>query len=263
MSPVCAPPWPKGTARGYIRLMYPMDGSDPRDFEGIDFAVRFNGPAPFDRKLIEGRILDALGDFFEKKGIIARKCMPSGLGATAGGPAPVFYDVLKWISENWSLLTGISSFVLGALTRPVSWFRSLKRKFDQKVLDPYKASTVVELGARARGDDSAAQARAEASFRTLLTLAPNIDELLRSEFEDQAFSLRFLLFGRPSDHSRTYAFFKVKEISPSDVSKMIRFLDRHKFHGGISAALLYRKFGKFTAIDASRKEGDFMRLMIR
>lgn len=53
--------------------MIPVDGSVANDFEGVDFAAYFRGPAVCDGEAATGRVMSLLEDFLKEKGLSSRK----------------------------------------------------------------------------------------------------------------------------------------------------------------------------------------------
>lgn len=238
--------------------MIPVDGSSPKDFDGIDFLAYFQGPAVYDGEAIGNRAMKVLEEYFIEKGFSSRRCFRSGLGAAAGGPG--FYEILMWIKENWEFLTGAAALVFGFLTKVRDLGRRLKRKMEDRILDPYKPSVVVELMARTTSDGEYGLQESVRSFRSFLEHTPEINARLRRELPDQKFNIRVL----SSQYSSPYAYFAVPEVKTSDVTKMLRYLARNEVPvGTVSAVRLYRKFGFLTWIESSENGGDFMRMTMR
>lgn len=227
-----------------------MDPSEPLDFDGIDYSVRPQiGARIYNTDELTNRTVNVLEAYFQEKGLKARKCHPTGLGAAAGGP---FAEVLSWIIEHWEFVRDIAQWVFSGLTTLVLALRTAyTRWIERTVIDPYQPTLTVELGVR----------QSPNSFRALLRLAPDIQSMLKNKLPDQTFAIRFLDASPGRD--KTYVFFKLQQIRKSDVARMIHFLDKHEFHEGLSAALLYRRFGFWPSIIASKKPGDFMRLLMR
>jgi hypothetical protein len=240
-------------------ILIPVDGSVADDFEGIDYAAYFRGPAVYDSEAVTNRVLNLLDEFLAEKGFSTRKCWHAGFGAAAGAPA--FFETLLWVQEHWEFLAGAASVVLGRVAKVRDKWRQIKRHIEERVLDPYKPSFVVELGVRTRGEGDNARQGTARSFRSLLTYVPDIDALLRRELPDQRFTIRVLTAG--SSPAPAYAYFKVPEVKRSDVTKMIRFLEKRTHQDGALAVLLYRKFGFITRLEGSENGGDFMRLTMR
>lgn len=245
-----------GVVLPYIRFMYPVDGSSPSDFEGIDYTAYFRGSTVYDSQAVTNRVLDLVGDFLDKQGLSSRRCFQSGFGAAAGGPA--FMEFLIWVQEHWEFLAGAASVVLARVANLRRKWLQLKRHMEEKVLDPYKPSFVVELGVRTKGAEEDSRQEAARSFKSVLMHVPDINALLRRELPDQSFTIRVLTTGASPEFA--YAFFKVPEVRRSDVAKMIRFLEKKKDHEGLGAVLLYRKFGFITRLKASENSRDFMRM---
>lgn len=239
--------------------MIPVDGSRASDFEGIDYAAYFRGPAVYDSEEVTNRVLNLLDDFLKEKGLSSRRCWHAGIGAAAGAPA--FFETLLWIQEHWEFLAGAASVVLARVANVRDKWRQLKRHIEERILDPYKPSFDVELGVRTMGEGEDARQEAARSFRSLLTHVPDISALLRHELPDQRFNIRVLTTG--SSPASAYAYFKVPEVKRSDVAKMLRFLQKKDDQDGASAVLLYRKFGFITRLEASENGGEFMRLTMR
>jgi hypothetical protein len=238
--------------------MIPMDGSSPREFDGVDFTAYFQGPAVYDGEAVSSRAMDVLEEYLTEKGLACRRCFRSGLGAAAGGPG--FYEILVWVQENWEFLAGVAASVLAVVTRLRDLWRQLKRKLEDRVLDPYKPSVVVDLGARTQGDGEEGRKEAIRSFRSLLTHVPEINERLRCELPDQKFNIRVL----SSEYSSPYAYFAVPKVKRSDVAKMVLYLENDEVpDGSVSAVRLYRQFGFLTRLESSNNGGDFMRMTMR
>lgn len=217
------------------------------------------GPAVYDVQAVTDRVLDLVGDFLREKGLSSRRCFQSGFGAAAGGPT--FFEILVWIQEHWEFLAGAASVVLARVANVREKWRQLKSRIEEQVLNPYKPSFVVELGVRTKGKGDEARQEATRSFRSLLTHVADINALLRRELPDQQFTIRVLTTG--SSPAPAYAYFKVPEVKRSDVTKMIRFLEKKNHQDGLSAVLLYRQFGFITRLEASKDGRDFMRLTMR
>lgn len=238
--------------------MYPMDGSQTGDFVGVDYTAHMRGPSIYDADTLTGRVLDAIEEYLTSRGLASRRCFPSAFGSAATGP-PAFYEILQWVQENWGFLTGIASALLAQVAVTRAKLYRLKRKMDDRILDPYKPSVVVELGVRTGGEKDNRQQEAIASFRSLLTHVPEIDERLRAEIPDQKFTIRVL----SSNYSNPYAYFKVAKVKPSDIAKMMRYLSKPQVNEGVGAVLLYRKFGFLTRLQASRNPQEFMDFTMR
>lgn len=235
-----------------------MDGSAPRDFTGVDYTAFFQGPAVYDGEALSSRVMDVLEAYLSEKGFSCRRCFRSGFGAAAGGPA--FYDILVWVQEHWEFLAGAASAVLAQVAKIRDKWRQLKRRLEERILDPYKPSVVVDLGVRTQGEGEEGRQEAILSFRSLLMHVPEINERLRRELPDQRFNIRVL----SSEYSSPYAYFRVPEVRRSDVAKMLRFLEKHEVpDGNLSAVRLYRKFGFLTRIESSDNGGNFMRMTMR
>lgn len=237
--------------------MFPLDNSDPKEFEGVDYAVFFRGSAIYDANEMLASARDELGKFFAERGVCARKCHTSGLGSAAG---PQWMDVLNWAADHQKFLWGLATGLATRLARVPEKVRGVKRRLDDRVLDPYKPAIIVELGARTIGDDGAALERAQTSYNSLLALSPDIQACLRKKFPEQSFALRVRRFGKPA----LCTFFHVEEIQKSDAANVIRLLRRHKFtHTGIGCVLVYRQFGFRPKVKPSRKVGDYMEFALR
>jgi hypothetical protein len=224
--------------------MFPLDGSSPTDFSGIDFATFVNAPAIYNRKELEDRVAAVLQQFFESRGLPARHCFVGGRGAAAGGP--MFLETLQWFRDNWETMeqaaTMVLSFVAGMMTR----WRLLKRRLNDKVLTPFGPSVVVEVGSRTKGTSPAATAEAHNSFMGLLRLAPELSETLNKELDNVTFSIRVTRLGASTQFLT--ALFNVARITKTDAVKVIKHFDKRKNDSDVSAVLLYRKFGFYTRL---------------
>lgn len=239
--------------------MYPVDGSSPTDFDGIDYTAYFRGSTVYDSQVITERVLDLVGGYLNEKGFAARRCFQPGMGAAATG-APAFIEALLWIKEHWEFLAGAATVVFAQVAKVGHKWRQLKRHIDERILDPHKPSFVIELGVRISGGEDSRKEAAR-SFRSVLLHVPEINSLLRSELPDQNCTIRVLTAGASPEFA--YAYFKVAVVRRSDVAKMIRYLDKKKNQDGLRAVLLYRRFGFLTRFETSESDSDFMRLTSR
>ncbi|MDQ0276520.1 hypothetical protein QO003_000823 [Arthrobacter silviterrae] len=239
--------------------MIPVDGSTPNKFDGIDYTAYFRGAEVYDIEAATSRVLDLVGDFLEKKNLMSRRCFPSGIGGATGGPE--FFEILRWVQEHMQYIAGLVTVWLARVAKVRNKWRQLKGHIDERFLDPYKPSCVVELGVRTKGEGNHSREKSAKSFKSVLIHVPEIDALLRRELPDQRFTIRVLTCGVSPIFA--YAYFRVPEVKRSDVAKMIRFLEKRKNQDRLSAVLLYRQFGFITRFRASEDGRDFMRMTMR
>ncbi|BCW67003.1 hypothetical protein NicSoilB4_17660 [Arthrobacter sp. NicSoilB4] len=240
-------------------MMFPLDSSEPSDFSGVDFAAYFQGPSVYDGKAVSNRVMDLVEQYLTQMGLSSRRCFHGGFGAAAGGPA--FPEVLLWVQEHWEFLAGAASVVLARVANIRDKWRKLKKAWEERILDPYKPSVLVELGARTQSDGDEGRTEAAQSFRALLTHVPDISELLRRELPDQTFTMVVRTLG-PTP-ANTYAHFNAPDAKQSDVTKVVRYLEKQDLQEGYSTLRLYRKFGFLRRVESSESGDDFVRMTVR
>lgn len=244
--------------RFYSRLMMiPLDQTTPSDFVGVDYTAFFQGPSVYDAKAIGDRSMDIIEECLTEYGLSSRRCFYGGRGATAGGPP--FLEALLWVQEHWEFLAGAASVVLARVANVRQKWRQLKGKWEQRILDPYRPSVIVELALRTQGEGTEGQREAALSFRSLLSRVPDISQRLRNELPDQSFTIRVLSVGRSS--ARVYACFKVAEVRRSDVTRIVKFLNKGDITDD-SVVSIYRTFGFLTRLE-HKKDSNFMGSMTR
>lgn len=239
--------------------MYPLDGSSPSDFTGVDFATFVNAPEIYNKKDLEDRVAAVLQEFFESRDLPARHCFVGGFGAAAGGP--MFIDILQWVRENWEAMDQAATAVLGVVATILARWRLLKRRLNDKVLDPFSPSIVVEVGSRTKGTSATATAQAHDSFMGLLRLAPELSETLRDQLNNATFSIRVLRLGEGNQF--LFALFNVDCITKADAAKVINYFNKRKNDSDISAVMLYRMFGFLTRLKVARGTSGFMGLIMQ
>lgn len=233
-------------------MMVPLDPKALPDFVGIDFTAFFQGPAVYDGKALSDRAMDLIETYLTENGFSCRRCFYAGRGATSGGPA--FLEVLLWVQDHWEFLAGAASVVLARVAKIRDRWRQLKGMWEQRVLDPYRPSVIVELAARTRGEGFEGRNEEASSFRALLGRVPDISQRLRQELPDQTFTFRVQALG-PSSTTAT-ASFRVSEVRRSDAVKMVRFMDKCNDQSDLVVSL-YRKFGFLTRVK-QQKNSNFM-----
>lgn len=232
--------------------MIPLDPEASIDFSGVDFTAFFQGPAVYDGKVVGDRAMDLIEQYLTESGLSCRRCFYAGRGATSGGPA--FLEVLLWVQDHWEFLAGAASVVLARVAKILHKWRQLKGLWEQRVLDPYRPSVVVELAARTRGDGAEVWNEEASSFRALLSRVPDISQRLRHELPEQKFTIRVQAIGLSS--ATASASFRVSEVRLSDAVKMVRFMDKCNDQSDLVVSL-YRKFGFLTRLE-QKKISNFM-----
>lgn len=245
----------------YDQVMMPTPEESPwSPFDGIEYNVHFRGPPTYDSERIVESVTDSVRAFLTDKGMSNRRGFRGGLGAAATGGMP-FYDFLLWLQEHWELAAAGVSAVFAGLTRlRVMWSRTRVR-FQQRALDPYKPALIVELCVRASAEGEAGQRQAAQSFYSLLPYMPALNHMLRNKWPDFGSSIRVLTAGSPARYP--YVYFKVRDLRDADVVRIIRFLERATPQSGVSAVLLYRRFGLWTKVVSSGDGKKFMELTMR
>lgn len=151
------------------------------EFTGVEYTAYLRGPSIYDQVAATNRVRNVLRDYLTDQGFSCRTCPPSGLGSAATG-APPFHEVIQWVRENWELLTGAASLIVGWIVIGRVKLQHLKQKMEEQILDPYKPSVVAELRVRTKRTENERQQEAAASLRSVLRHVPDIDERLRIKF---------------------------------------------------------------------------------
>lgn len=237
--------------------MYPMDGSAPDNFSGVDYAALVSAAQIYDERKLEGQVAKVVEDFFESRGVPTRRCLIGGLGAAAGGP---WMDVYLWVQENWEALQKIASAAIGFALGVTAKWRAVRKKLDNKVLDRHVPTVVLELGARTKGTGPGLDGEASRSFNSLLRLVPALDESLRTQFPSQKFSVRVL--GASEQNAGRYALFKAGGITDSDVARVLRYFGKIERQPDTGTVLLYRQFGFITRLRRARGLSESTSLMM-
>ncbi|KSU76107.1 hypothetical protein AS031_12140 [Pseudarthrobacter enclensis] len=224
-----------------------MDPKSPINFIGVDFTAFLQGPAVYDGKAVGDHVMDLIEQYLTEFGFSCRRCFYAGRGATSGGPE--FFEVLLWVQDHWEFLAGAASVVLARVAKIRHKWRQLKRLWEQRVLNPYRPSVIVELAARTQDDGAGLSDDEASSFRALLSRVPDISQRLRREMPDQTFTFRVQAIGPVS--ATASASFKVSEVRPSDAVKMVRFMDKCTDQTDL-VVTLYRKFGLITRLEQEK-----------
>ncbi|MCB5275916.1 hypothetical protein BJG92_03470 [Arthrobacter sp. SO5] len=223
----------------YIQGMCPLDGSTPDDFSGVDFATYVCAAQIYDERKVEDQVSKVVEDFFETRGLPARRCSIDGLGAAAGGGS--WMDLYMWVKENWDFLQPIASAFIGFAIGVTTKWKNFRRRLDNKVLDRHMPSIVLEIGARTKGTDVNASGENSRSLNSLLRLVPALDEALRDQLPDQKFSIRVVSLSE-NDPSRL-ALFKVERITKADIARVMRYFKKIENDPDTYAISLHRQLG--------------------
>jgi hypothetical protein len=242
-----------------VQLMQPLDGSSPEDFAGIDYTIFVSAPEIYNAGAVEGKVANAIEAFFEGHAIPVRRCIAGGFGSTTG--APPFWEFVLWVQENWESLEKIASVLAGFAAGVTLRWRRLKQRLNNRILDPYCPSVVIDVAARTKSPSSAPEGTTAQSFYSLLRFLPELDVVLCDELSGHKFSVQVVDLTSPS--SPRFALFKVERITTSDVALMIRYLQKLSENSDINAVMLYRAFGLFRRLVPSRGASQFMSLLIR
>lgn len=228
--------------------MHALDGRSPEDFSGVDFATLVWAAPIYDKRKVEDQVAKVVADFFERRGLPTRRCGIYGLGAAAGGGP--WMDVFLWVKENWESMQTMASAAIGFAIGVTARWKRLRRRLDNKALDPYKPSIVLELVVRAKSTDLSSTGESSRSFNSLLCLVPALHEELRNQLPDQKFSIRIVRHSE-KDPSRL-ALFKVERITDADIARVLRRLKRIDHDPDSYAVLLYRQLGFITRLRRER-----------
>lgn len=235
--------------------MYSTDDSQPRNFVGIEYAANMRGPSVYNMDVVTSSVLQILEEYFREKQFTARERRPPlNMGSAATG-SPQFYEILQWIRDNWSFLEGAATVLLAQVAIARSKLYLLKKKMDERVINPYKPSVVIELyvlteASRGEGENDAVR-----SFRSVLVNLPELSVRLNCQFPTQKFTIR--VTGGVYSHASVY--FKVAQVRQSDVAKIVRRLSKIHQTEVPRAILLYRRFQLFTGLKVSKNTNDFVR----
>lgn len=237
--------------------MYPLDGSSPHDFSGVDFATYVVASQIYDERKIEDQVAKVVQDFFDTRGLPTRRCGIGGLGATAGGP---WVDVYLWVQENWEAMQKIASAIIGFAIGVTTKWKAFKRRLDNKVLDRHMPSIVLEIGARTKGTGPSSSEEGPRSLSSLLRLVPALDEELRKQLPNQKFSLRVLSLSE--QYAPRQALFKVERITDADIARVLRYFKKIEHETDSYTVLLHRPFGYITRLRRARGLSESMSLMM-
>lgn len=235
----------------------PLDGGPSDSFTGIDFTAFVRGPSIYDTHLLEDQVMEVVKQELMRAGFATRRCQLPAVGSSATG-APPFYEFLTWVHENWDFLKGVASTIVGCVVFVQGKAHLLKRRLNDRVLDPYKPSVFVELLVRTRADGREEAEDAASSLGAFLKSLPLLSARLAEEFPEQSFTLRV------SNKSGIlpYTHFKVAQIRRSDVAKVVRYMNNRRELTGVKAVLLYRQFGLLTRLRPVRSMDEYFRLMV-
>ena len=237
--------------------MYPLDGSSPDDFSGVDFAAYVCAAPIYDERKLEDQVAKVVEDFFDLRALPTRRCGVGGIGATAGGP---FMDVYMWVQENWESMQKLASALIGFAVGVSTKWKTFKRGLNNKVLDRHVPSIVLEIGARIDVRDPSSTAENSRSFSSLLTLVPALDEALRKQLPDHKFSVRVLdLSGQRAARN---ALFKVECVTDSDIVRVLRYFQKIEHEPDSHTVLLHRQFGLITRLRPARGLSESTSLML-
>lgn len=230
------------------------------DFQGIEYTVFFRGPVIYDSEGATEAVVGLVEEFLNERSLANRRGFPAGMGGAATG-APPFVELLLWLQENWELAAAAFSAVWAGIVKTrMAWIK-VKKGFEQRVLDPYQPSIVVELRVCTTVSGKGGAQEAAESFRSMLTLVPDLSTLLRREIPNFGPTIRVITPGHAPRYP--YVYFKVREVRDADVDRMLRFLDRRNRPSELSAVLLYRQFGFLTRLVESSDGREFMQLTSR
>ncbi|MET4137408.1 hypothetical protein [Pseudarthrobacter sp. PvP090] len=237
--------------------MYPLDGSSPDDFSGVDFATYVCAAQIYDERKVEDQVAKVVEDFFETRGLPTRRCAVGGLGAAVGGP---WMDVYLWVKENWESMQTITSAAIGFAIGATTKWKSFRKQLDNKVLDRHMPSIVLEIGARTKGTDLSSTGESSRSLNSLLRLVPALDEALRNQLPSQKFSIRILNLSK-KDAPRL-ALFKVERITDADIARVLRYFKKIEQDPDSCAVLLHRQFGFITRLRRAHGAPEYMSLIM-
>lgn len=237
--------------------MYPLDGSSPDEFSGVDFATYACAAQIYDERKVEEQVAKVVEDFFETRGVPTRRCVIGGLGAAVGGP---WVEVYLWVKENLEFMQTIVSVAIGFAIGVTTKWKNFRKRLDNKVLDRYMPSIVLEIGARTKGTDLRPPRESLRSVNNLLRLVPALDEALRSQLPNQNFSLRVVNLSE-NDAPRL-ALFQAERITDADVARVLRDFRKREHDRDSYAVLLHRQFGFFTRLRRGRGASGYMSLLM-
>ena len=230
------------------------------DFQGIEYVVFFKGAVIYDSDAAAEQVIEVVEKFLNERGLANRRGFPAGMGSAATGGLP-FAELLVWLQENWELAAAALSAVWAGMVRARTAWTRVKKGFEQRVLDPYQPSIVVELRVCTTGSAEQGEQEASEAFRSMLTSVPDLSALLRREIPNFEPTIRVITPGQAPRYP--YVYFKVRDVRAADVARMLRFLDRKNRSSELSAVLLYRQFGILTRLVESGDGREFMQLTYR
>lgn len=94
------------------------------------------------------------------------------------------YDFLLWLQGHWELAAAAVSAVFVGVNRLGFVWARIRSRFQQRTLDPYKPSLIVELCVRTSMEGETGRSQAAQSFSSLLPYMPALNRMLRDKWPD-------------------------------------------------------------------------------